>query len=93
MKFEGFASQRFMRCSTKGKMLENLMGALVLVMGIFFRMKEILNEEGYHSILQGHAIPCGQHWIRAKTLTQSTARKDQLQDQFREENRQLKFCL
>lgn len=36
-----------------------VLGALVLVMGILFRVKEILNKEGYHSILQRNVIPCG----------------------------------
>uniref|UniRef100_A0A0F8AP05 Transposable element Tcb2 transposase n=1 Tax=Larimichthys crocea TaxID=215358 RepID=A0A0F8AP05_LARCR len=30
-------------------------------MGDLYKVKEILTKEGYHSILQHHAIPCGRH--------------------------------
>ena len=36
--------------------------------GDFYKLKWILNKEGYHSILQCHAIPCGQTLIGANLL-------------------------
>ena len=43
-------------------------------MGDLYKVKGIFNKEGYHSILQRHAIPCGQRLIGAynRTMTQST---------------------
>ena len=38
--------------------------------GDLYKVKGILNKEGYHSILQCHAIPCGQHLIGANLLLQ-----------------------
>ena len=38
--------------------------------GDLYKVKGILNKEGYHSILQRHAIPCGQRLIRANFLLQ-----------------------
>ena len=38
--------------------------------GDLFRVKGILNKEGYHSILQRHAIPCGQCLIGANFILQ-----------------------
>ena len=52
-------------------------GGNVLVCGCFggkvgdlYRVKGILKKEGYHSILQSHAIPCGQRLIVANFLLQ-----------------------
>ena len=68
----------FVRRITSEKMLEECLtpsvnhgGCNVMVWGCFgagkvgdlYKVKEILNKEGYHSILQCHAIPCGQHLI------------------------------
>ena len=38
--------------------------------GDLYRVKGILKEEGYHSILQRHAIPCGWHIIGVNFLLQ-----------------------
>ena len=38
--------------------------------GDLYKVKEILNKEGYHSVLQRHAIPCGQRLIGANFLLQ-----------------------
>ena len=38
--------------------------------GDLYKVKGILNKEGYHSILQCHAIPCGQRLIGANFLLQ-----------------------
>ena len=38
--------------------------------GDLYRVKWILKKEGYHSILQHHAIPCGRHLIGAYFLLQ-----------------------
>ena len=38
--------------------------------GDLYTVKGILNKEGYHSILQCHAIPCGQRLIGANFLLQ-----------------------
>ena len=38
--------------------------------GDLHRVKGILNKEGYHSILQCHAIPCGQRLIGVNVLLQ-----------------------
>ena len=51
-------------------------GVNVMVWGLFgggkvgdiYRVKGILKKEGYHSILQRHAIPYGQHLIGANFL-------------------------
>ena len=41
--------------------------------GDLYKVKGILNKEGYHSILQCYVILCGQHLIGAnRTMTQST---------------------
>ena len=53
-------------------------GGNVIVWGCFgagkvedlYKVKGILNKEGYHSILQRHAIPCGQRLIGANFLLQ-----------------------
>ena len=53
-------------------------GGNVMVWGCFgagkvgdlYKEKRILNKEGYHSILQCHAIPCGQRSIGANFLLQ-----------------------
>ena len=53
-------------------------GGNVMVWGCFgggkvgdlYRVKEILKKEGYHSILQLHAIPCGWRLIGASFLLQ-----------------------
>ena len=53
-------------------------GGNVMVWGCFgagkvgdlYKVKGILNKEGYHSILQCHAIPCGQCLIGANFLLQ-----------------------
>ena len=53
-------------------------GGNVMVWGCFgagkvgdlFRVKGILNKEGYHTILQRHAIPCGQCLIGASFILQ-----------------------
>ena len=65
----------FVRRRTSEKMLEECLtpsvkhgGGNVMVWGCFgagevgdlYKVKGILNKEGYHSILQCHAIPCGQ---------------------------------
>ena len=39
-------------------------------LGDLYKVKGILNKEGYHSILQCHAIPCGQRLIGANFLLQ-----------------------
>ena len=36
--------------------------------GALYRVKGILKKEGYHSILQSHAIPCGRRLIGANFL-------------------------
>ena len=38
--------------------------------GDLYKVKGILNKEGYHSILQCHAIACGQRLIGANFLLQ-----------------------
>ena len=38
--------------------------------GDLYKAEEILNMEGYHSILQHHAIPCGRHLIGVIFLLQ-----------------------
>ena len=38
--------------------------------GNFYKIKGILNKEGYHSILQHYAIHCGQRLIGANFLLQ-----------------------
>ena len=38
--------------------------------GDLYKVKGILNKEGYHSILQRHAIPCGQRFTGANFLLQ-----------------------
>ena len=38
--------------------------------GDLYKVKGIFNKEGYQSILQHHAIPCGQRLIRANFLLQ-----------------------
>ena len=38
--------------------------------GDLYQVKGILKKEGYHSILQRHAIPCGHHLIGANFLLQ-----------------------
>ena len=53
-------------------------GGNVMVWGCFgsgkvgdlYKVIGILNKEGYHSILQRHAIPCGQRLIGANFLLQ-----------------------
>ena len=53
-------------------------GGNVMVWGCFgagkvgdlYKVKWILNKEGYHSILQCHAIPCGQRLIGASFILQ-----------------------
>ena len=70
---------------TSEKMLEECLmpsakhgGGNVMVYGCFsagkvgdlYKVKEILYSEGYHSILQCHAIPCGQCLIEANFLQQ-----------------------
>ena len=57
-------------------------------MGDLYKVKGILNKEGYHSILQRHAIPCGQRLIGANFLLQDNDPKHTLQtmqELFREE--------
>ena len=39
-------------------------------MGDLYKVKGMFNKEGYHSILQRHAIPCGQRLIEANFLLQ-----------------------
>ena len=68
----------FVRRRTSEKMLEECLmpsvkhgGGNVMVWGCFgagkvrdlYKVKGILNKEGCHSILQCHAIPCGQRLI------------------------------
>ena len=75
----------FVRRRTSEKMLEECLtpsvkhgGCNVMVWGCFgagnvgdfYKVKAILNKEGYHSILQCHAIPCGQRFIGANFLLQ-----------------------
>ncbi|CDQ85386.1 unnamed protein product [Oncorhynchus mykiss] len=85
-KFEVFGSQRtFVRRRKNEKMLEECLtpsvkhgGGNVMVWGCFgggkvgdlYRVKGIMKKEGYHSILQHHAIPCGQSLIGANFLLQ-----------------------
>ncbi|XP_056143244.1 uncharacterized protein LOC130118936, partial [Lampris incognitus] len=72
-------------CRTNEKMLEECLtpsvkhgGGNVMVWGCFgagkvgdlYRVKGILNKEGYHSILQRHAIPSGQRLIGANFILQ-----------------------
>ena len=81
----GSHRRTFVRCRTSEKMLEECLtpsvkhgGVNVMVWGCFgagkvgylYKVKGILNKEGYHSILQHHAIPCGQCLIRANFLLQ-----------------------
>ena len=81
----GSQRKTFVRCRTSEKMLEECLtpsvkhvGGNVMVWGYFgagkvgdlYNVKGILNKEGYHSILQRHAIPCGQHLIGAYFLLQ-----------------------
>ena len=83
--FEVFGSQRtFVRCRKNEKMLEECLtpsvkhyGGNVMVWGFFggkvgdlYRVKGILKKEGYHSILQRHAITCGRRLIGANFLLQ-----------------------
>ena len=58
--------------------------------GDLYKVKRILNKEGYHSILQRHVIPCGQRLIGANFLRQqdndtSKAHLQTMQELFREE--------
>ncbi|CAJ0600731.1 unnamed protein product [Cylicocyclus nassatus] len=66
-KFEVFGSQRrtFVRRRANEKMLEEC-----LMPSAWWRVKGILNKEGYHSILQRHAIPSGQRLIGANFVLQ-----------------------
>ena len=73
----------FVRSRTCEKMLEECLmpsvkhgGGNVMVWGCFgtgkvedlYKVKRILNKEGYHSILQCHDIPCGQRLIGTNFL-------------------------
>ena len=75
----------FVRRRTSEKMMEECLtpsvkhgGGNVIVWGCFgagkvgdlYKVKGILNKEGYHSILQCHAIPCGQRLIGGNFLLQ-----------------------
>jgi hypothetical protein len=54
--------------------------------GDLYRVKGILKKEGYHSILQRHAIPCGRRLIGANfLLQQDKAQLQTMQELFREE--------
>ena len=55
--------------------------------GDLYKVKGILNKEGYHSILQCHAIPCGQRLIGANFLLQqdNDPKHTSMQELFREE--------
>uniref|UniRef100_A0A3B1IXD5 Transposase Tc1-like domain-containing protein n=1 Tax=Astyanax mexicanus TaxID=7994 RepID=A0A3B1IXD5_ASTMX len=81
----GLQRRTFVRRRTNEKMLEECLtpsvkhgGGNVMVWGSFgagkvgdlFRVKGILNKEGYHSILQRHAIPSGQRLIGANFVLQ-----------------------
>ena len=81
----GSHRRTFVRCRTSQKMLEECLtpsvnhdGGNVMVWGSFgagkvgdlYKVKWILNKEGYHSILQHHAIPCGQRLIGPNLLLQ-----------------------
>ena len=85
-KFEVFGSQRtFVRRRKNEKIPEECLtpsvkhgGGNVMVWGCFgggkvgdfYRVKGILKKEGYHSILQRHAIPYGRRLIGANFLLQ-----------------------
>lgn len=75
----------FVRCRSPEKMLEEYLmpsvkhgGGNVMDWGCFgagkvgdlHKVKGMLNKEGYHSIWLHHAIPCGQHLIRANFVPQ-----------------------
>lgn len=81
----GSHRRTFVKCRTSEQMLEECLmpsvkhgGGNVMVWGCFgavkvgdlYKVKGILNKEGYHSILQHHAMPCGQHFIGANFLLQ-----------------------
>ena len=81
----GSQRRTFVRRRTNEKMLEECLtpsvkhgGGNVMVWGCFgagkvgdlYRVKGILNKEGYHSILQRHAIPSGQRLIGANFILQ-----------------------
>ena len=81
----GSQRRTFVRCRKNEKMLEECLtpsvkhgGGNVMVWGCFgggkvgdlYRVKGILKKEGYHSILQRHAIPCGRRLIGANFLLQ-----------------------
>jgi hypothetical protein len=81
-----FGSQRgtFARCKKNEKTLEECLMLSVkhgggnafwgcfggCKVGDLYRVKRILKKEGYHSILQRHAIPCGRRLIGANFLLQ-----------------------
>ena len=75
-KFEEFWSHKrtFVRRRTNEKMLEECLTPSVKYgagkVRDLYKVKGILNKEGYHSILQCHAIPCGQRLIGANFLLQ-----------------------
>ncbi|KAL7849234.1 hypothetical protein SRHO_G00208570 [Serrasalmus rhombeus] len=81
----GSQRRTFVRRRTNEKMLKECLtpsvkhgGGNVMVWGCFgagkvgdlYRVKGILNKEGYHSILQRHAIPSGQRLIGANFILQ-----------------------
>ena len=88
----GSHRRTFVRRRTIEKMLEECLtpsvkhgGGNVMVWGCFgagkvgdlYKVKGILNKEGYHSILQRHAIPyrqrlIGVNFLLKRTMTQST---------------------
>lgn len=83
--FQAEWQRKSLRCRTSEKMLEECLtpsvkhgGGNVMVWGCFgagkvgdlYKVKGILNKEGYHSILQCHARPCGQPSIGANFLLQ-----------------------
>ena len=101
----GSHRRKFVRRRTSENMLKECLtpsvkhgGGNVMVWGCFgagkvgdlYKEKGILNKEGYHSILQCHAIPCGQHLIGANFLLQQDndpkhTHLQTMQELFREE--------
>ena len=98
----GSHRRTFVRRRTSEKMLGECLtpsvkhgGGKVMVWGCFgagkvgdlYKVKGIINKEGYHSILQCHAIPCGQRLIEFPPTTGQwpKALLHTMQELFREE--------